>query len=245
MTGSADGRGNGVPMRALSWFMVLLPLCVACSSTDGTTTLDEAESSLVEEVKTTSSALHHRPSRSADKRAVNRSLVGFWRTQHFQRGAWVDLIWVMGKESAWHAVIAYADEAMTIPLLRWDIVRSYRLDQRSAAFPDAYELTWTDRASTLTAYVDDPGLFASLGIDDCTLQPNAPVDLSIDNCGAPLFPFRECDLKDFVELTDAGMTFGDPTQGDRCVSRPTRHEGWTFERVPFSLDLLRALMPRR
>ena len=64
------------------------------------------------------------------------------------------------------------------------------------------------------------------------------------NCGAPLFPFRDCDLADFAELTSAGMTFGDPTEGDRCVSRPSRREGWTFARVPPSAELFRALDPR-
>jgi len=234
---------NGAPMRASLLAVFLLPVCVACSTEDTTPRADETPSALLAEAST-STFSGHGPGRTSDTRAFQRSLVGFWRTKHFQRGAWVDLIWVMGRERAWHAVIAYADEAMTVPLLRWDIVRSYRVDQRSTAFPDAYDITWTDRTSTLTAYVDNPGLFASLGIGDCALQQNVALDLSATNCGAPLFPFRDCNLKDFVELGDAGMTFGDPTEGDRCVSRPTRREGWTFARVPPSAALFRALDPR-
>lgn len=231
-------------MRAFFLSLFLLPVCVACSTEGATPSPEETPSALLTEVATESFASGHGPGRAADIRAFRRSLVGFWRTKNFQRGAWVDLIWVMGKEKAWHAVIAYADEAMTIPLLRWDIVRAYRVDQRSPAFPDAYDITWTDRTSKLTAYVNNPALFASLGIDDCALQPNVPVDLAGNNCGAPLFPFRDCDLADFAELTSAGMTFGDPTEGDRCVSRPSRREGWTFARVPPSAELFRALDPR-
>jgi hypothetical protein len=171
-----------------------------------------------------------------------RELMGVWRTKEFQQGAWVDLIWVMGKERAWHVVAAYADEALTIPLLRWDVVRTYALGRRSTDFTSAYELTWTDQWSSLLASVDNAALFTQIGVADCALTPNVLRDTSTDNCGAPLFPFRECALHDFVELADGRMTFGDPTQGDRCEQHPTQREAWSFERVKLTPELSARLL---
>lgn len=177
-------------------------------------------------------------------RKFQRDLIGIWRAKEFQQGAWIDLIWVIGKEHAWHVVAAYADEALTIPLLRWDVVRSYELGAQSKQFASARDLSWTDEWSSLLAYVDNPGLFTQVGVSDCELVPGVLRDTSTDNCGAPLFPFRECELRDFVELTDGQMTFGDPTQGDRCEQRPTRREAWSFERAALTPELTARLLGR-
>jgi hypothetical protein len=158
-------------------------------------------------------------------------LTGVWRTKVYFQDAWVDLIWVIGHRHAWHVVTAYADEELTVPLLRWDIVRLYDLEGPSEQFPDAHDLRWTDLSSTLVAYVDDPELLAAVQVDDCDLVPGEVRDTSTDDCGAPLFPFRTCQLMDFVEIADDRMTFGDPQQGDRCVMRPTRYEAWSFSRM--------------
>ena len=158
----------------------------------------------------------------------SRQFVGLWRTKTFEQGAWVDLIWVVGKHHAWHVVTAYADEQLTIPLVRWDIVRRYQLEKPSRHTPQRYDLVWTDLASWLTPYVNNPELFEQIGLADCELVAGMRRDVSADNCGAPLFPFRDCPLLDFVELTDDGMTFGDPREGDRCEHRPARYEGWSF-----------------
>ncbi len=178
------------------------------------------------------------------RRDFHRDLLGLWRTKIFQEGAWVDLIWVIGKKHAWHVVTAYADEALTVPLLRWDIVREYSLGQPSSQFTGGYELRWNDEWSSLFAYVDDDALFAQVGVGDCELKPFTLRDTSSDNCGAPLFPFRDCALQDFVELADARMTFGDPTEGDRCEQRPTRREAWSFERVALTPELRERLLGR-
>ena len=182
---------------------------------------------------------HHEP------RAFHRSLLGFWRVKNFEQGLWVDLIWVVGRRHAWHVVTLHADEDLRSPLVRWDIVRRYRLERPSSSFHHAYDLTWTDLASTLTPFVADPALFAASGIDDCSLEIGRATDLSRDNCGEPFFPFRECDLMDFVQRIDDRMTFGDPRQGDRCIMRPTRFEAWTFGRVAFDQELARALLEVR
>lgn len=182
--------------------------------------------------------------RTSDLQRFHRDLVGVWRTHAFERGAWVDLIWVMGKHHAWHVVTAYADEQLTTPLLRWDMLRSYSLEQPSAHMAKTHDLTWTDISSSLLAYVDNEALFAGVGVDDCALEPLVRRDLALDNCGAPLFPFRTCPLADFVELVDGRLTFGDPREGDRCEQRPTRREAWSFERVSLDKDLMGRLLGR-
>lgn len=167
---------------------------------------------------------------------------GLWRTKVYEQGAWVDLIWVIGKQRAWHVVTAYADEALTVPLLRWDIVRAFEIGGPYTEVQGARELTWVDLQSQLIAYVDDPALFASLGLNDCPLRVGTSHDLSSDNCGEPLFPFRDCELMDLVLVEGDTLTFGDPREGDRCVRRPLSLEAWSFERVPLTFELLRALL---
>ncbi len=98
------------------------------------------------------------------------SMVGFWRTKTFAQGAWVDLIWVVGRHHAWHVVSAYTDEALTIPLVRWDVIRHYELGE---SIGTTIEMEWDDRYGRLYAYVDNPGLFAAIGIDDCVNRPGS------------------------------------------------------------------------
>ncbi len=179
---------------------------------------------------------------SSFKRHVfHKKLLGYWRTKSFVQGAWVDLIWYIDRTHAWHVVIAYADEAMTIPLLRWDIVRQYKLEEKSTVHSKAYNMVWKDRLSMLTPYVENSELFSAIGIDDCALEVGKTLDTSLDNCGAPILPFRKCAMMDFVKLKNGKMTFGEPQQGDRCRIRPTELEGWSFNRTSFSPKLWKAL----
>lgn len=226
-------HGPSSQLRAAA-AVIGLSLAVGCSASEDPASLHPAGDEVA--------ALRKDDTARPDPRlAFHHDLMGIWRTVVFERGAWVDLIWVMGERRAWHVVTAYADEQLTLPLLRWDIVREYELGEASTMFRGAYELTWTDVSSSLYAEVDAPELFASLGIEDCALVPGERRDLAADNCGAPLFPFRECPLFDFVEMLDETMTFGDPREGDRCERRPTRREAWSFERVRFSRELGRRL----
>ena len=174
-------------------------------------------------------------------------MVGFWRTQEFirvneQTAGWLDLLWIVGPQRAWHVVTVYADEAMTVPLLRWDIVRKYELGESVQTPAGAVELDWLDQNSWLTAYVEDEGLWQNLGLEDCSFELGKPKSTRTDNCGAPLFPFRDCTLMDFADLKDNTLTFGDPLAVDRCQTRVTEFEDWTFERTTFR-DVAPALRP--
>lgn len=174
----------------------------------------------------------------ARRPSSDRSMVGFWRTKAFAQGAWIDLVWVVGRTHAWHMVTAYADEELTIPLVRWDALRRYKLQ---TPVGNTHDMTWDDVQGRLYAYAPNPGLFAGIGIDDCELEAGVSRDLTVDNCGEPLFPFRDCTLMDFARIEGDALTFGAPGQGDRCLERPTADEAWTFERVPFSAELGQAL----
>lgn len=171
-----------------------------------------------------------------DRRDFHRRLVGLWHVKTFQQTpdgsaqAWVDLYWIIGRQFATHVVTLYADEALTVPLLRWELIRRYELERPSSQIPAAYDLTWTDQGSWLTAYVDNPALLANLGVADCNLQAGERRSTR-DNCGAPLFPFRDCPLMDFAQLAGGKLTFGDPLSVDRCVTRTSSFEAFSFDRV--------------
>ena len=84
------------------------------------------------------------------RHVFHKKLLGYWRTKSFVQGSWVDLIWYIDRTHAWHVVIAYADEDMKIPLLRWDIVRAYKLEEVSTLHSKAYNMVWKeDRKSVV------------------------------------------------------------------------------------------------
>lgn len=169
-------------------------------------------------------------------------LPGLWRTRATVEvpggpTAHVDLIWIIGQRDAWHVVEVFADPGLTIPLLRWDIVRGYALGRQAPISQRAVELDWTDRAGFIEVFVDDPATLAALGVDDCGAAPGEPRDTSGDDCAAPFFPFRDCTLMDFAELAGGRLTFGDPRATDRCTERASTYEAWTFDRVPMTAEL--------
>jgi hypothetical protein len=172
---------------------------------------------------------------------------GVWRTKALVKvpgaSAWVDLIWMMGDATGWHVVTAYADEDLTIPLVRWDVIRDYSLGSPLEDPAEAIALDWSDRVSWVTAYVDSPELFGAMGLDDCKLSAGETVDTRLNNCGAPFFPFRDCIMMDFALLDDDVLTFGDPRAVDRCETRVTDLEAWSFERVALDASLDAALQP--
>ncbi len=208
---------------------------------------DETETIAPEAMTTVDTIIAEAEDASA-KDVAGSHIEGLWRTQALIEApggvsAWADLIWVVGMDAAWHVVSVFADEERTVPLVRWDIVRAYSMGGGSAVSDQATELDWTDLRASVTPYVDTPALLEIIGIDDCPVEVGVPFDSS-DNCAAPFFPFRECTLMDFAELKNAQLTFGDPQATDRCVTRVSVYEAWSFERVASSPEL-RAILEDR
>ena len=186
--------------------------------------------------------------RAAEADPAGLAMPGLWRTKSQVEGggvsAWADLIWIVGEREAWHVVSVFADEELTIPLVRWDIVRAYEVGGAFSISTDASELNWRDISSWITAFVDAPPLLQALGIDDCQPEVTVPLDSSQNNCAAPFFPYRDCELMDFAEIREQQLTFGDPQATDRCVERVDSYEAWSFARVPFTPDVYDVLDQR-
>jgi len=185
-------------------------------------------------------------SNSAEEK--NEPFEGLWRTEATVTvpgtTAFIDLIWIVGEQEAWHVVSVFADPQMTIPLARWDIVRGYELGEPFSISPDARELLWDDRQSWVSVFTDQLEILAVLGLDDCNATVGVPRDTSTDNCAAPFFPFRTCPMMDFAEINENGLTFGDPQAVDRCVQRVDEYEAWTFERTTMTAELADILEQR-
>jgi hypothetical protein len=173
------------------------------------------------------------------------TLVGLWHGRAHQDvgqvRAYLDMYWIIGQRTAWHVVNVYADEALTTPLLRWDLVRSYTVEAGETEQANVHYIRWNNLDASLKAYVEAPELFQSVGIDDCDLRAGSRTDIT-DGCGAPFFPFATCELLDFARIEGSRLTFGSPWSVDRCVARPTVDEAWSFERIPLSAEIVRALV---
>ena len=115
---------------------------------------------------------------------------------------------------------AYLDAAGTLPLFRYQSVGPYTVQAESASLPNTYEVDLVNTASIITLLSEPaPGLLEALGLDDCGLTLNLPVDVS-NGCSAPLFAVADCVDLDIVEVGPDQIRFG---QGgtDRCAERPT------------------------
>lgn len=184
---------------------------------------------------------------SADplEKGARNPLMGLWHARATFPTAvgstFLDMYWVVGRSSAWHVVYAYADEGLTQPLLRWDLLRAYDVTGVAAHDANEHLVTWDNLHATLFAYRDSPALFRAVGIDDCHLRAGHLTNIA-NGCGAPFFPFARCTLLDFARVEGDLMTFGDPQVVDRCVERPTRDEAWSFARVALTSDIARKLL---
>lgn len=186
-------------------------------------------------------------SQQPDKHGTSK-LVGLWHgLAPFPASSgtvYLDMYWVVGHDSAWHVVYAYADEALTKPLLRWDLLRAYDVTGVAPNSPQTQLVTWNNLTATLYTYAEVPALFRATGLDDCNLRAGKLTSIT-NGCGAPFFPFARCELLDFARVERDVMTFGDPQQGDRCQERPTQDEAWSFQRVALTPAVVRKLLTIR
>lgn len=133
----------------------------------------------------------------------------------------VDLI-TLDKERHDISADIYADEGRTTRLFHYDAKGKLAVVERSQQVPDAYKINVDIDYATMTAFVDDPQLFAALGLDDCNLVVNQAVDIMATNCVAPLARDTQCVEKDLYQVPASGdsLRVGE-AMTDRCTDYPT------------------------
>jgi hypothetical protein len=145
---------------------------------------------------------------------------------------WVDDVVTIGRNR--HDIFAdvYADEARTLPLFRYEARATLEVVSTSTDVPDGFNVDIRLTSATITAFVDDPALFAGLGLDDCNLVVDRAVDVMPTNCTVPLARDTTCEEKELYQIAPdiAALNVGAPT--DRCVERPTTID---TTRKPYSL----------
>lgn len=120
---------------------------------------------------------------------------------------------------------AYLDEARTVPILSYKADFSYKVVGESRELENTFELDIKNISAQITALIDEPELYAAIGLDDCNLTYNKAVDISKSGCAAPQFRDGSCLEKDIYQVA-AGADEMFPAAGieSRCASRPTAIE---------------------
>ena len=124
----------------------------------------------------------------------------------------------------------YADEARTTKLFHLEWTAKLEIVDRGA-LPDTFAVDIRLTTATFTAFVDDPALFAALGVDDCKLVVNQAVDVMPSNCLYPLTRSTTCAELELYELREGSRELrpGAPEQ-DHCAKRPAAVDR---ERAPY------------
>lgn len=134
---------------------------------------------------------------------------------------WVDDTVEIDKNKHDISADVYADEAKTIRLFRLDMKAAMTVIDRSTS-PDAFNVDIRATAATFTAFVDDPALWAALGVEDCKLVVNQPVDVMASNCLYPLTRNTTCAEHELYEIAEGSneLRAGTPV-ADHCGTKPT------------------------
>lgn len=129
-------------------------------------------------------------------------------------------------------VEVFADPDLQIPLFTYDSSGPYDIVGASSVVPGAWDINLRNESSLLTAFVDDPQLFASLGLDDCNLVVGEPVDVG-DGCARPTFSVSDCIDHDIFAVVDNAIFTGEANT-DRCTpaGRPTALAADGLPRAP-------------
>ncbi len=115
----------------------------------------------------------------------------------------------------------YADEARTVPLFRYEARATLEVVGASADLPDGFDVDVRLTSATITAFVDDPALFAGFGLDDCNLVANRAVDVMPTNCAVPLARDTTCNEMELYQIAPGAAELYVGALTDRCVERPT------------------------
>lgn len=127
--------------------------------------------------------------------------------------------------------VAYLDEGLTMPFLRYRAEFEIVAVERSPSIPDAYEIDARARSATMTALLDVSDVFAAFGLDDCGLLVGTDVDVSNSSCGVPFFADTSCVELDLFQVDPQGtaLRVGVAT-GDKCMARPNVVQEMTYVR---------------
>jgi len=114
----------------------------------------------------------------------------------------------------------YADEARTTKLFHLEWTATMAVVGRGSV-PDAFDVDIRLTSAKLTSFVDDPALWAALGVDDCELVPNQPVDVMATNCLFPLTRNTTCTERELYAIAPGSneLRVGTP-EADPCAKRP-------------------------
>ncbi len=190
-------------MRKLSLLasVVTLSLTVAgCSSSDTTPTTPTAEATFI-------------------ARAKGKWLYDF-RIDAGGGSVWVSDFLTIDRDRHDVSADIYADEARTTKLFHLEWTASLTIVDRGA-LPDTFAADIRLKNGTMTAFVDDPALWAAFGLEDCKLVVNQPVDIMPTNCVYPLTRNTKCTELELFELPEGGNEIrpGTPEE-DHCGKRP-------------------------
>ncbi|MEL6451797.1 MAG: hypothetical protein AAFQ19_11095 [Pseudomonadota bacterium] len=125
----------------------------------------------------------------------------------------------------------FADAAGAMPLFTYASSGPYVPVGASDVIDGALNLELVNDRSEVTIFADVPELMAAVGMGDCALVLDTPVDVT--NCiSGPPFLVTDCTDLDLVLVDAAGqrLRFGDQSV-DRCVERPTVLDATAFQKV--------------
>lgn len=118
-------------------------------------------------------------------------------------------------------VEAFADEALTQPLLTYDSGGPMKIVGPWAPVEGAFAVELVNERSLVTLFVDDPALQAAVNLGACEMAVGVAVDISGCSEGPP-FQVVDCVDLDLVFLSEGDRRLQFGGEGfDRCEERPT------------------------
>lgn len=124
----------------------------------------------------------------------------------------------------------FADEMRTTKLFHLEWTATLKVVDRGS-LPDTFAVDIRLTTAKLTAFVDDPALWAAFGVDDCKLVVNQAVDVMPTNCVYPLTRNTTCSELELYELREGSSELRPGTpEADHCGRRPTTVDR---ERAPY------------
>ncbi len=114
---------------------------------------------------------------------------------------------------------SFADEELTIPLLRYISNGPFTVLRKSGLFENTWEADFGNTSQTIEVLTDDPAFFDLFGFASCGIEASNVV-YNIDE-GCSIFPgIDECVEKDIIQIANGELRFGTRAP-DICTNRVT------------------------